>query len=111
MNFGGIFSRERKNSTTNTNKSNAEIQKNSNDLRSRSSNPPKENNTTSLFLDTEIELIKINKKLNQILQNIELQNKNLFENVNFFYFLCFAYFHGFSFLSITVDADYLDSFK
>ena len=52
------------------------------DNRSKSS-APNDETTKSKFLNSENELIKINKKLNNILQHIELQNRNLFENVIF----------------------------
>ena len=54
----------------------------SKDYRSRSSNISSVNQSKSLkFFDTEEELIKVNKKMNQILQNLENQNKLLLDNV------------------------------
>lgn len=51
-----------------------------------------DDNNSSKFLDTESELIQVNKKMNNILQSIELQNKLLCDNVIiFFYFLVFPF--------------------
>lgn len=78
--FFGFFSKEKKKPTANDKSEITSKQSKFNDTRSRSSIETKDTNS-SRFLDTEGELIKINKKLNQILQLIETQNKSLLDNV------------------------------